>query len=423
MIVKNKTVSYNKAADILLVISFFLYTYRGNLGAMVAVCSFIARMCSRKIRMKHTKILLLAWSIYLSAFAILSYSIRAVNFKMYVFIAYSFAVFNIFAARQINFNYVAKLLYKGSAAYVFSVWLQFLVPGVYTPIVRVLFSSDNYYEIIKRMSNGYMTGFTREVAYVALIIVIGLLYIVFLYKGKYRIPLAALYLITLFLTGKKAHPILVVVAIILTYYLMTENLKKHLKIWLICLALLGVAALTFPIWKNISFMSRIVVFINGIQSGLDANALTSGREVIYQRAFNLWSDNKMFGIGWTNFRSLGAYGTSEYTTWFNNYDVHNCYLQILCETGIAGMIPFIVIFLLSFAVSIKKLRSQKSGEIKYSFAYFLFFWLYAISEPCLFQDSYFIFLFLCIGEIAWNIQEKPFDMIGAGRKLVVHIQE
>lgn len=406
MIEERKTISYNKAADILLVLSLFLYTYRGNVGAMAAICSMIIRMFSRKIRVKHTKILLVAWGIYLSIFAILLYFIRTVNFEMYVFVAYSFTVFNIFVDRQIDFDYIIKLIYNGSIIYVLSVWLQFLLPGVYTLIIRVFFSSDIYYEIVRRMSNGYMTGFTREVAYVALIIVAGLLYIVFFHKGKHKIPLAILYLITLFITGKKAHPVLAVVAIMLTYYLMTKNLKKHLKIWFGCLALLCLVVVTFPVWSNISFMSRIVVFINGIQNGLDANALTSGREVIYQRAFDLWSNNKMFGIGWENFRSLGAYGTSEYTTWFKNYDIHNCYLQILCETGIIGIIPFIVILLISFMTAIKKLRVQNSDGIRYSFAYFLFFWLYAVSEPCLFQDSYFILLFLCIGEIVWNTKSK-----------------
>lgn len=87
-------------------------------------------------------------------------------------------------------------------------------------------------------------------------------------------------------------------------------------------------------------------------------------------------------------------------------DIHNCYLQILCETGIIGIIPFIVILLISFMTAIKKLRVQNSDGIRYSFAYFLFFWLYAVSEPCLFQDSYFILLFLCIGEIVWNTKSK-----------------
>ena len=64
MIEERKTISYNKAADILLVLSFFLYTYRGNIGAMAAICSMIIRMSSRKIRVKHTKILLVAWGIY-----------------------------------------------------------------------------------------------------------------------------------------------------------------------------------------------------------------------------------------------------------------------------------------------------------------------------------------------------------------------
>lgn len=400
--IEKKRVSYNRLADSLLVLSFFLYTYRGNLGAIVALCSMLLRLNTRKILVRHTRPLLIAWTLFLSIFAVMLYSFRNINFEPYVFIAYIFAIFNILLSRQIDFNYVIKMIYKVSFLYVFSVWFQFLLPGFYSSLARIFFPSRIYLNIMTRMYGGYMTGFTREVAYVALIVLLGLMYVVFFCKGKKRIGLSIIFLSTLFITGKKAHPIFAVIAIALTYYLRTKNLKKHLKIWLICFCLLGGAAITFPFWKNFSFMSRIVAFIDGIQIGLDLNALTSGRAVIYERALELWSENKLWGIGWENFRNFGAYGTSEYTTWFRNYDVHNCYLQVLCETGIAGIILFVAILLCSVAQAIRTLRYQDDSGTKFAFSYFFFFWIYAITEPCMYQDSYFILLFLCICEMVWR---------------------
>lgn len=397
----NTKISYNKMADLLFVCSFFLFTYRGNFGAIMAIFSMLFRLAGGKA-MRNVRPILIAWILYLGTFAVVLYFIRNLNVEPYVCVAYIFAIFNMLLAQQINFNYIVKMIYRISFLYVFSVWLQFLFPSIYSAFARVIFPSRIYSEIIQRMAEGYMTGFTREVAYVALIVLTGLIYTVFLDKRKNKVFLSVFFIVTLFITGKKAHPILAILAIVLTYYFMTKNLKKHLKIWIICFILATLAIVSFPVWRNISFMSRIVVFINGIQNGLDLNALTSGREVIYQRAINLWSENKMFGIGWENFRNLGAYGMSEYTTWFKNYDIHNCYLQVLCENGLAGMIPFVVLLLYSIILSVKVLRDKNDVNIKYAFSYFLFFCLYAISEPCLFQDSYFILLFLCFSYIVWN---------------------
>lgn len=398
----NTNITYNKIADILLVLAFFLFTYRGNLGAIMAIGSLMFRMFAKNNLVRNIRLILAMWMGYLVVFAIVLYSIRSLNFEFYVLIAYIFAVFNMIFYRQIDFDYVIKLIYKGSFFYVFSIWLQFIFPSVYSIIAKIFFSSNIYQQITARMSEGYITGFTREVAYVALIVLMGLLYIIFYYDKKFKIPLCLFFVLTLFITGKKAHPILALFVIGLTYYFMTKNLKKHMKILLVCFAIIFTIILLFPIWKNISFMSRIVTFIDGIQKGLDVNALTSGRKVIYDRAWQLWADNKVYGIGWENFRNIGAYGISQYTTWFKNYDIHNCYLQILCENGLIGMGIFVLLIVFSIIMSIRTLRHFNNPSIKYSFCYFAFFLLYAISEPCLFQDSYFIIFFLCIGELAKN---------------------
>lgn len=123
----------------------------------------------------------------------------------------------------------------------------------------------------------------------------------------------------LFLTGKKAQPIFAIIAICIVLYSQTKNLKKHLKI--LCGIIAGVFAIvvSFPVWKNISFLERLVTFIENIKNGSDIIGLTSGRTVIYERAIELWSQNKWFGIGWENFRNIGAYGSSEYTTWYRQY--------------------------------------------------------------------------------------------------------
>jgi len=234
------------------------------------------------------------------------------------------------------------------------------------------------------------------VAYSALFLVLGISYLLFLTEKKYKYIYILIYFFALFLTGKKAQPIFLLIALFFLYIFQTKKLTKHLKIYM--LAIIGVLVIyvSFPIWKNFAFLSRIVQFIEGFIAGGDLLELTSGRLVIYERALELWESDKIFGIGWTNFRQLGAYGNSEYTTWFQYFDVHNCYLQLLCETGIIGLSLYLILLIASIIAMIKILRVYKSPVIKYSMTYIFLFVLYSITEPCLYTDSYFIIFFICI---------------------------
>lgn len=393
---KSVTITLDQMADFLLVLSIFLFAYRGNLGGITAIISLIVRILKGKFVKTNANKVLLFWSLYLLVFPICLYIIRNNNFEFYAFMGYILSLSILIFANELNYERIFKYIYIGAIFIAASVLLQFLLPGIFDSIAKIIMPSNVYTSVINRNSTGYVTGLTREVSYAALFLFIGLLYSIFIKKNRI---ISFVWLGILFLTGKKAQPIFAIIAICIVLYSQTKNLKKHLKI--LCGIIAGVFAIvvSFPVWKNISFLERLVTFIENVKNGSDIIGLTSGRTVIYERAIQLWSQNKWFGIGWENFRNIGAYGSSEYTTWFNHFDVHNCYLQILCETGIIGAAIFLSILIPTLIYAIKILRKNPTQHIKFSEAYFIFFWIFVLTEPCLYTDSYVIFLTLVLAYI------------------------
>lgn len=393
---KSVTITLGQMADFLLVLSIFLFAYRGNFGGIVAIISLIVRIIKGKFVKTNANKMLLFWILYLLVFPICLYIIRNKNFEFYAFMGYVLSLSILIFANELDYERIFKYIYVGSIFIAFSVLLQFLSPKIFYSFSKIIMSSNVYTSVINRSSTGYVTGLTREVSYAALFLFIGLLYSIFIKKN---IVISFVWLGILFLTGKKAQPIFAIIAICIVLYSQTKNLKKHLKILCGIIAGLLVVVVSFPLWKNISFLERLVTFIENIKNGSDIIGLTSGRIVIYERAIELWRQNKWFGIGWENFRNIGAYGSSAYTTWFNHFDVHNCYLQILCETGIIGAAIFLFVLIPTLIYAIKILRKNPTQYIKFSEAYFIFFWIFALTEPCLYTDSYIIFFALALSFI------------------------
>jgi len=88
----------------------------------------------------------------------------------------------------------------------------------------------------------------------------------------------------------------------------------------------------------------------------------SGRTYLYALAYRLYQTNPIWGIGWGNYRqhTLGIFWRSSTST----YEVHNVYLQLLCEAGIVGLITFIIAVSSTLIIGIKKYRSLLKADEK-----------------------------------------------------------
>lgn len=124
----------------------------------------------------------------------------------------------------------------------------------------------------------------------------------------------------------------------------------------------------------------------------------SGRTSLYFLALRLFSESPLIGIGWGNYRTftMGIFHSFS----VNTFDAHNVYLQLLCETGIVGLLTYLASVMISLFRSIKMRRyiSEQStvSENLCDFALFLqlFYILYSISGNPLYDYQFLITYFV-----------------------------
>ena len=140
-----------------------------------------------------------------------------------------------------------------------------------------------------------------------------------------------------------------------------------------------------------------------------ASELTSGRTALWKKAYELFKENPVFGIGWEQFMNNNTY----------EHEVHNTYLQWLCETGVIGfiliMIPLLYMYLTTLFRTVRIRR--KGGTLPYglkemnfvSLGMQSFFWALNLIDPSFYHQNFFCFFsFTIILEDASRRMEKQF---------------
>ena len=120
-----------------------------------------------------------------------------------------------------------------------------------------------------------------------------------------------------------------------------------------------------------------------------------GRNARMLLALNLFLQNALTGIGWNGFT---YYYNATFGDWLN---VHNVYLQLLCEEGLLFSLAFFAFFIVSFLHAwnaLKQSRVQKLDGINeslllYSVYIQAFFLLYSLTGNPLY-DAPFLFPYI-----------------------------
>ncbi len=161
-----------------------------------------------------------------------------------------------------------------------------------------------------------------------------------------RYLLLALYIIAIFLTGKRTISLISITLPILISVLKTPS-KKY--IWTLIL----LSAFSFAIYYFINNantylyipgLGRIAQTVVDASNGIDVD---SGRNALFVKALEGYRQNSLLGIGIGNFPTWSGMGMA----------VHNMYLQTLCEQGIIGFLLFIIPLVLCLVKCIASLRN------------------------------------------------------------------
>ena len=175
------------------------------------------------------------------------------------------------------------------------------------------------------------------------------------------------------------------------------NVKRLVRIAVI---LIAIAVVSLGLYYTIPDIKYAVGRL--IERFTDEDVTLSGRTVLYAFAYSLFKNNPLWGIGWGAFRAqtVGIFSSLSTST----YEVHNVYLQLLCETGIVGLILFLLSVGSSLLLGIKRYRAKLKEKNKDKQLYYiqlglflqLFFLAYCISGNPLYDYNFLITYFIGI---------------------------
>ena len=295
-----------------------------------------------------------------------------------------------------------NLLFYGGLFHAVASFILYLLPNVYMTYVMPLFVSFGYEStLLYCVRNGYAVGLTPHYSTNAMYmsVALGAAFIRLTdrrFKGKpimnkINIALTAFILFVLILTGKRAHCVFALVCLFAAYYVYNSDKPKNRLMKTLALIAVGGIALALIVEIAPDAVPVIRRFI--YMSQLEDSSL--GRNARMLLALNLFLRNALTGIGWNGFT---YYYNATFGDWLN---VHNVYLQLLCEEGLLFSLAFFAFFIVSFLHAwnaLKQSRVQKLDGINeslllYSVYIQAFFLLYSLTGNPLY-DAPFLFPYI-----------------------------
>lgn len=280
--------------------------------------------------------------------------------------------------------------------------------------------------LISNIRKGFMTGLTEHYSTMAMYMALGLVNYAGVAcslgtgKTNNKWIMLVLFALGMILTGKRGPILFVFAALAMTYWVVNHpfTLKQYLyTILLILAAVIGfiVAFRTMP-----QIQSVVARFIESSGSG----DITNGRVYLFWgHCLDLFRQKPLFGWGWRDFRyrTIVEYGHDRMN------DAHDIYIQLLAETGVIGLLIFLVFFAASLFVAYRAVQMQKKHKLLNDEAYMslqaalcfqLYFLMYGVTGNPLYDNRSYVPYFICctIGYSAHYIQRKKLLMMSGGMK-------
>ena len=332
-----------------------------NISIIIIGSLFLLKLIKNEINFSEYKVYF-----YLLVFFFSSLIINLI-FSNDIYLSYQrvvkffFVIFFILAFRFLILNYHQKL------KYIYRAWsIIFLI--VIIDLIFEFFMGKNIFGQNSIMP-GRLGSFTGEESVVGhFVLGFSLIFL----STKYQISkniisniLLAVFLIILaFFIGERANLIRIfIIILIFSYFIFNLNLKTKLT------AVLGFLILIFSIipflsdqykWRYYNHL-ELIFAENGYTKYLEDSQYGAHRNV----AKEIFLENPIFGVGIKNFRVESAnkkYDDLEHKK--NHLRIsnhpHELYYEFLSETGLFGLICFLIFILTSIIISLKSLAQNKN---------------------------------------------------------------
>ncbi len=215
-------------------------------------------------------------------------------------------------------------------------------------------------------------------------------------KSRKILPILGLILAlsAMILSGKRG-PILFhicAIATVLHIYYFKRSKKSFY-------AMLGIYALVIIIVLCVSMMQTSQ--FGELFSTFYTDEFSSGRVTLYTRAIDLFLEKPWFGHGWGGYRQFSG---------ILDYEVHNIYLQMLCEIGIVGLLCFVFFFIRILKLTTSLVKDNNDNRMKlmcYTSMYCqIYFLLYGFTGNTLYDYNLMLYGFFAAIPVSLSITRK-----------------
>lgn len=147
-----------------------------------------------------------------------------------------------------------------------------------------------------------------------------------------------------------------------TYYISEQRTKMVRRIMGLCV----LAAVTFPIWNQATYLLR-----SKQENNIASGSLTSSRDAKFEARIYEFKESPLFGVG---FCAIDPATGDEFSYSTGQIEPGTAWLQVPSMTGLAGTIPFIMLLLFALNNSKRqKAFAQRGLMIGLLFTFFLHF--------------------------------------------------
>ena len=219
------------------------------------------------------------------------------------------------------------------------------------------------------------------------------------------LAVAGICFISIVLMNRKSE---LLATLLVTLFLFSQkisfsNAARRKKIRFLFLAVAALVVVGFLFLISRGYLTRYAAFGKKLFSNLlddtGSSDISSGRLRFWKRAWELFTESPILGVGFGQFAS---YMTDTFNIYSDTQmtNVHNNYLQLLCETGIVGttlvLLPMIVLFVRTYKKARRNRAQGKTATVQgvatlTSLSFQLFSFLLSAIDPIWYKMVYWSF--------------------------------
>ncbi|MCI8661352.1 MAG: O-antigen ligase family protein [Lachnospiraceae bacterium] len=332
------------------------------------------------------------------------YDIDTVSFFIYVFICVLTIIYSVTSYKEISKAFkIIELL--GTIIALYITFFR-IFPNLYFKLIYPFLSDGTAKMMLENSSVGYGAAIGQSYTFSDYFMMLGISSALgknYQDIGKYNKKKVLIVILCsgILFEGRKGELLstlltLIFVSIIFCHPRKITYPKTKLMFWGIGILL---AIVSIPIMYKKGLLYRFVLMLDRIQQkayGMNVD-FTSGRFTLWKNAISLFLSFPLLGAGWGRFANYTSGTFIEAVRNEPIKDVHNCFLQLLCETGLIGtliiLIPLFWIYKKTLLQTIRLKRNIRTCNKIIQMNIFAlcmqtYFWILFFIDPVFYNPFY-----------------------------------